>query len=125
VDRLQSSKRALDEVTRSLADAAQIDAIPVIDRVRARLDRLIARIRGAVEGYSGLFDLVKIDEAVLDEVYEHDMALLVDVEALLSQAELLRGKPSEAMDRLPALHIAIDGIESEWNGRDDILHGLK
>ncbi len=45
-DRLQRSKRAIDELTRPLVDAGQIDLLPQVDRLRGRLDKLIGRIRG-------------------------------------------------------------------------------
>src|SRR5207244_13137106 len=62
-DRLQRSKRSIDEVIVRLTDAGQLDVLPVCDRLRVRLDKLISRIRGAMRGYSGFFDLVKVDEA--------------------------------------------------------------
>ena len=52
------AKQALDDVNRALVDAGQIDVLPQFDRVRGRLDKLIGRIRGAMRGYSGWFDLV-------------------------------------------------------------------
>ena len=79
-DKLQRSKRSVDELARQLVDAAEVDAIPPIDRLRVRLDRLLGRIRGAMQGYSGFFDLVRVDESLLEEVYAHDASLdeLVD-----------------------------------------------
>ena len=56
-DQLTRSKRAIGDLSRPLADAGQIDILPEIDRLRGRLDKLIARIRGAMQGYSGFFDL--------------------------------------------------------------------
>ena len=50
-DRLQRAKRAVDELSRPLADAGNIDLLPKIDRMRGSLDKLIARIRGAMQGY--------------------------------------------------------------------------
>ena len=48
--------------------------------LRAKTDDLIARIRGAWEGYTGVFDLVKVDQALLDRVYDHDVGLMHAVE---------------------------------------------
>src|SRR5437763_1620644 len=71
-DRLQHSKRSLDTVSSVLANAGRLEQLPQIDHLRAKVDRIIARIRGAWQGYSGMFDLVKINEASLDRLYEHD-----------------------------------------------------
>ena len=42
-DQLQRSKRGLNEYARSLAEAAQVDQLPQIERLRSKLDRLIGR----------------------------------------------------------------------------------
>ena len=84
--------RGLDDFSRALADAALIDALPLCDRLRGRLDKIIGRIAGAMQGYSGVFDLVRIDEGVLDKVYAHDVSLIEQVEALGTAVEALTGK---------------------------------
>ncbi len=61
-DRLERSKRGLEKHSRSLADAGKTGELPKYDRVRGRLDKLVGRIRGGMSGYSGVFDLVEIDE---------------------------------------------------------------
>lgn len=123
-DRLQGSKRGLDDVMRALVEAGQVDSLPQFERVRARLDKLIGRIRGAMRGYSGMFDLVHIDEAVLDRVYEHDAGMIEAVDAL---AERIEAWPQSTGD--PAAAVAdvlrqIDALETTWDGGDEILKGL-
>ncbi len=124
-DRLQRSKRAIDDLTRPLADAGQIDALPQVDRLRGRLDKLIARIRGAMQGYSGFFDLVRVREDLLDRLYEHDVGLMQRVDALGQAIEQL----PEAPDRIPKtvsdLLEQIDVLEQQWDVREDMLKGLE
>jgi hypothetical protein len=124
-DRLQRSKRAIDELSRPLADAGQIDVLPQVDRLRARLDKLIARIRGAMQGYSGFFDLVRVREDLLDRVYEHDVGLMQRVDAVGESVEALPDAP----DRIPAgvadLLQQIDVLEQQWDVREDMLKGLE
>jgi hypothetical protein len=124
-DRLQRSKRGIDDLARQLADAAQVDPLPQIDRVRIRLDRLIGRIRGAMQGYSGFFDLVRIDVPLLDRVYEHDAALVQQVEALATAAEQSAGKQDQVAGLVSDLLKQIDEIERQWDAREDILKGVK
>ena len=123
-NRLQRSKTGIDELTRPLADAGQIDLLPQIDRMRGKLDKLIGRIRGAVQGYSGFFDLVRIDEQVLDRVYEHDMALARVVDDLAAGIEKLPTEPDWIATAVPELIRQIDETEQHWNEREDILKGL-
>jgi hypothetical protein len=124
-DRLQRSKRAIDALSRPLADAGQIDLLPQVDRVRGRLDKLIARIRGAVQGYSGFFDLVRVDEGLLDRVYEHDVALMEQVDALAVAVENLPDKKEKLAALLPDLLRQADELEHLWDQREDILKGLE
>lgn len=124
-DRLQRSKRGLDSYALQLAEAAKIDTLGHVDTLRARLDRLIGRIRGAMQGYSGFFDLVTIDESVLDDIYEHDVALMTEVAQLSDDIEGLKGRTEEADQLVPPLLARIESIEDAWDRREDILKGLK
>lgn len=124
-DRLQRSKRGLDTCALQLADAAQIDTLPLVDRLRSRLDRLISRIRGAMQGYSGFFDLVHVDEALLDRVYEYDVSLMEDVALLADQIDALAGRTEQADQLVPPLLSEIQKIEEAWDRREDLLKGLE
>jgi hypothetical protein len=124
-DRLQRSKRAIDALTRPLADAGQIDLLPQVDRMRGRLDRLIGRIRGAMQGYSGFFDLVRVDEDLLARVYEHDVDLMEQVDALAGAVEQLPAKQDQVAGELPKMLARIDDLERLWDVREDMLKGLE
>ena len=122
-DRLQRAKRAVDAASRPLADAGQVDVLPQVDRMRGRLDRLIGRIRGAVQGYSGFFDLVRVDEPLLERVYEHDLALMEQVEALAGAVERLPPDGPRIAERLPEIIDLLDDAERRWDAREDMLKG--
>jgi len=121
---LERSKRAVNALSRSLAQAAQIDAIPPLDRLRGRLDLLIARIAGAMQGYSGYFDLVRIDEDILDRVYLFDLDLMEEVEELARAIEQLSGQQQRLPQALDELHGKIDHLQRRWDEREDLLRGL-
>jgi hypothetical protein len=124
-DRLQRSKRGLDELAGKLVDAGQLDALPQVEKLRSRIDRLIARIRSAMQGYSGFFDLVQIDEQTLDRIYEHDLALLEQIAALSDGVEALSQKVQTAGDEIPQLLTQIETLEDAWDHREDTLKGLE
>ncbi len=92
-DRLDQSKRSLETVGSILANAGHLELLTQYDHLRAKIDRVIARIRGGWQGYSGVFDLVRVNETLLDRVYEHDMGLMGHVEDLASSIERLAGAP--------------------------------
>ena len=123
-DRLQRAKRGIDRFSRPLADTGQLDLLPEVDRARGRLDRLIARIRGAMAGYSGFFDLVRVDERMLDRVYRHDLNLMRDVDDLGEAVENL-ARAEKPADCLAQIHEAVDALDAKWDERTDILTGLE
>jgi hypothetical protein len=126
-DRLQRCKRALDDYTRTLADSGQIAHLPRYDRLRGQIDKLIGRIQGAMQGYSGVFDLVRVDEALLDRVYEHDVILIERVENVATTVEKLQKSSgeSQAATLVGQLSAEIDEVERAWDRREDLLKGLE
>ena len=123
-DRLQRAKRGLDDYTRRLADAADIDAIPLCDRLRGKLDKVIGRIRGAMQGYSGFFDLGEVDETRLDQVYQHDVDMMEQVSALAERIEGLASEAKPPAEVIPEMMNTVEEIEQRWDAREDILKGL-
>ena len=123
-DCLVRAKRSLDDHTRALVDAGDIDSLPQWDRVRLRIDKLSARIRGAMHGYSGWFDLVQIDEAVLDRIYEHDVKLLDEVELFSQSVEHLPVEKPGGASKAPDMLSRLEQLEHAWDGREDILKGV-
>jgi len=62
---------------------------------------------------------------LLDRVYEHDAALVQQVEALATAAEQSAGKQDQAAGLVSDLLKQIDEIERQWDLRNDILKGVK
>jgi hypothetical protein len=123
-DRLKRAKRSIDQFARPLADAGKIDLLPEVDRIRGRLDTIIARIDGAMRGYSGFFDLVGVKEDLLDRVYQHDLQLMQDVDALADTIEQLPQSDDPA-GKLAELHAGLDDLNEKWDQRADLLAGLE
>ena len=124
-DRLQRSKRGLDDYARVLADAAAIETLPEVDRLRGQLDKLMGRIRGAMQGYSGFFDLVNIDQSVLDRVYEYDVSLMEQVARLADDVDQLGSRQNDTAADLGPIRDQIRAVEEAWDHREDILKGLE
>lgn len=123
VDRLRQCRRVADRLARELFDARSISLLPQLDRVRNRLDTLMGRMEGAVAGYSGFFDFVRVNEAVLDRVYEHDFRLMEEIENFAQKIE------SWQPDNLGAeqISLALDQLENldrRWEARTHILEGI-
>jgi len=123
-DRLDQAKRSLDGFGRKLVDAKRLGELSHCDRLRAGLDRVMSRIRGAMQGYSGVFDLVKIDEGVLDRVYAHDLGLIDEVDAVGSAIQQLDAKNDALRDAIDGVVQKVDSLDHAWNKRIEILQGV-
>jgi len=122
-EQLERGKRGVDDAARTLADSAQIDLLPQLDRLRARLDKAIGRLRGAMRGYSGVFDLVRIDETVLDAVYAHDLTLVDKVDSVGKRLGAAARETPTAASIAETL-AELDAIDQACDKRDEILKGL-
>ncbi|TVS20181.1 MAG: hypothetical protein EA424_05290 [Planctomycetaceae bacterium] len=123
-DRLQRSKQGLDDFLLQMVNAGQLDRLADGDRAKNRLDRLILKMRAAVRGYSGFFDFVRVDMALLDRVYEHDMAMVQEVETLGTAIEQLAAKPDPAAASIADILQRIDSVEQRFDQRGKLLEGL-
>jgi hypothetical protein len=123
-DRLQRAKRGLDTLALRLTDAGTLDALPAVERLRSQLDKLIGRIRGTMQGYSGFFDLVQVDEALLDRVYQHDVAIMDRIEALAEAVEKLPSS-TDVSAALSAAAVMVQDLDRAWDLRVDMLRGLE
>lgn len=124
-ERLQRSKRALDAYGRTLVDARKLDILSQLDRFRGRLDKVIGRLRGGMQGYSGFFDLVNVNEARLDSVYQHDVKTMDSVDALAGTIEKLEHTTADTPAPLDALNDQLGQVEQAIDHRQDILKGLE
>ena len=93
--------------------------------MRQRLDKLINRITSAMQGYSGVFDLVRVKEDVLDRVYAHDASLIEDVNALADAVEKLPTKTDPPATLSAQLMKMIDELDEAWDQREDVLKGME
>ena len=105
-------------LTLSPVDARQVAASPearyLWDAAKAALDRVTQRIDKAPHGYSGFFDLVKVNEDVLEKVYQHDLSMVETAKKIADAAAAVKaqrpGSPQwlEALRQLLALAQALD-----------------
>ena len=95
-DRLRATKQPLSDLVRELSSTGRLFEVGPVDRVSKKIDHIENRVRFASYGYSGFFDVVKIQETQLDAIYSFDLALVEKVEALERLAGELAGRGSTA-----------------------------
>ena len=121
---LETTKRALNDVSAAATRSGSLDVINDIETARKRLDKVIARIRYADRGYSGFFDEIKVDETMLERVYQFDLGLLVGVEEIQLAAQQA-ASATEVTAAVRELTARIDGLDARLADREAILGGVK
>lgn len=74
--KMEQIRKRLDPITQELTDSGGLASLPQIDRLRKGMEKIISRLRYAVYGYSGFFDIEKVDEKELDRIYQFDVDLV-------------------------------------------------
>jgi hypothetical protein len=123
--RLEGTKKALNDLSAAASRTGAWDVVTDIETARKRLDKVVARIRFADRGYSGFFDAVKVDEATLDRVYEFDLGLLQNVEAIVGASGEAAQAPSGPKAALQSLIGAIDALDTRLGERDALLRAIQ
>jgi hypothetical protein len=106
-NRIDTSRDAIDDVKRRQVNEKRLDGLADWDRLSQKLFKISNSIRHATYGYSGFFDQVKIQENELDRLYQYDLSLVSDVEAL---EKTLQGTPqiSDVESKLNALERRVE-----------------
>jgi hypothetical protein len=119
-DRLRSFKSPLNDILRELSNGGRLFEVGPVDHLIKKLDRIENRVRFASYGYSGFFDVVKIDAARLDSIYQSDLALVEkadQVEARLNQLKGQQGSADGLKSGASDLDVALDDFEKAFEGR--------
>lgn len=95
-DRLRSLKSPLTDLMRELTNGGRLFEVGPVDAAIKKLDHLENRIRFASYGYSGFFDVVKIQQPQLDSIYKFDMALVEHIDSVESKLSDLKSRASSA-----------------------------
>ncbi len=123
-DRIDACKAGVDRYQRNLLDARKIDFLDDCERMRTQLDTLASRVRGAVRGYSGVFDFVQVDEEMLDQVYDLDVILVDEAEWLLKAAEELLVSESDPPAAIAEFLKHVQELHGQFDRRSELLMGL-
>jgi hypothetical protein len=118
---LEQCKKLLDQVSRDATRGGSLDSLNDVETARKRLDKAVARIRYADRGYAGFFDAIKVDEQVLERVYQFDLGLLSDVQAVQGAARA----GGDAKAAVLGVIASLDALDTRLADREQILSGIR
>lgn len=122
VQEMRRLVQGLDHHKARLAEARDFSALPRLDRLAGRLERLGRTVEFAGRGYTGLFDLHPVDSEVLDQLYAFDLGLFEALSAVRARVEAVRAADPAGL-AAAALHMdeALDDFEDLWDQRQRVV----
>ena len=127
--RLRETEDVLKKFFQSLSDKRLYGSLEDMDRLVMEFDRVKARIDHASYGYTGFFDVVKIDEEDLEEMLYFDSNLVEAVEEIFKKVKALKEvKPEEVEEvrkHLEAIRDGLGDLEETFNEREEKILGVK
>lgn len=124
-DEIDDAGQAIERIATKWSKAGELDYLDDLEEIAGRLRRAGDDLRFADYGYSGFFDLVKIDADDLNRFYQYDLSLRSfiadigdDVEALTEAAD------DEIEDALADLDEDIDELNEMIEDRESVATDL-
>ena len=127
--KLSAAKNTLKNIFQKLSDRRYFDVLTDMDRLVAKMDRVVEKMNHASYGYTGFFDVVKVKEAALDRMIDFDNKLIDDVNNYAAEvdafkAELASGETKNLKTRIEALTDKLEGFEDTFDQRDEVIRGV-
>ena len=127
--KLSIEKTDLRDIEQKLADRRYFDVLTDMDRLLAKMDRVVEKINHASYGYSGFFDAVKVREDNVDNMIAFDNKLLDGIVALTTEidafkADLSSGATSNLKTRVQNVTDKLDSLENTFDQRNEVIMGV-
>ena len=127
--KLSTAKTDLRTISQKLADRRYLDVMTDMDRLLAKMDRVVEKVNHASYGYSGFYDAVKVKEENLDRMIDFDNKLIDNVTALSTEidafkAELASGVTANLKTRVQAVTDKLESLEDTFDKREEVILGV-
>lgn len=125
--KLETNKVKITNAVSNLSTAGRLFETTNIDKIDKKNETAIAKFKSAARGYSGAFDVVKVKEEKLAQLYNFDESLLTNVENVcvlfsdLENASRTGGNIQEAVSKIGAF---LDDLIQKFSDRENILSAL-
>ena len=94
--RVDEARTAVGTIRQRITDDGDLKLLNEVAKLDKTLQKSASSLRYADYGYSGVFDQVKIGEAELGRIYDFDLALTTDVQALLDRINQIASGAADA-----------------------------
>jgi hypothetical protein len=123
-EKLANQKNAVKRTVDDLMSAGNYDGLAQYEKLMNKLDKVSQKIRNASQGYTGMFDSVKIDDAALERIYTYDLGLVEaakEVELAATELQGLSSDAQKASAKAKQLSDLVDRIDDYFNKRAEAI----
>jgi hypothetical protein len=120
-DKMRNLKDDLLKVIRKVAREKRLDLLTEYDEVLRGIDKFINEVTYANRGYSGFFDLLKIEEAQLESIYQFDIQVIENIEEFIRIFGMLSNDPLNT-DQMRLFRTSLNQIESVFRDRNALIN---
>ena len=126
--KLSTDKNDLREISQKLADRRYFDVLTDMDRLLAKMDRIVEKVNHASYGYSGFFDAVKVKEDSLDRMITFDNQLIDGVNALTTEVDSFKSDLAAGNTANLKVHVQnctdkVESFEDTYDKRGEVILG--
>jgi hypothetical protein len=125
----EAQLRRASDVASQMLTGPGLTQLNELDKGNTRLQTFIDKIKTAGQGYAGLFDAIKVKEDELDQLYEFENQMLVQVDSGAAaidgiQAALDGGDANAIAPAVRGYVKAITDASAQFDQRRDVLTGM-
>lgn len=127
--KLSKAKDNVKDISQRIVDKRYMDVFTDIDRLVAKMDRITQKVNHASYGYSGFFDIVKIQEQNLDNMIAFDNQLVESINSLTTEidnvkSQLLNGDYTNLKAKIQTITDKVDLLEDTFDRRQEVITGV-
>jgi hypothetical protein len=122
--RLELARRKLEELELALSRSASLDLLGIIDTTNRKLRTVKDRFLYADYGYAGLFDAVKVDETVLDQLYQFDVQSQEQARAVELMVGVLNAESPSLRSDIALLDGKVEALDEYFLSRQHLVTGV-
>lgn len=128
--RLVEAKNEVKEAFQKLSEQRRHDVLNDVDKLVMIFDRIAEKINHAPYGYTGFFDVVKVEEEDLDRMINFDAKLLEQIGEITQTAktfktETFEQKLEKAKEHVQKLRNLVEGLEQTFTERTETIRGVR
>ncbi len=123
-ERLEAARRQMEELELALSRMGNLELLGQIDATARKLRTVFDRFRYADYGYAGMFDAVKVDQEILERLYEYDVQQQAQARSVQELVGVLQADSPSLRSDVALLDERIEVLDEAFAEREHLITGI-